>query len=281
MREYHQDRLKRKEHTVATSLQYFLKEVEIAKNMDFVRKDFEYKVKELADVNNIEINIFNTKGQVLMSSRDDKSDPEFYTRTIAPELLEKLQSSKQRQVENLNKYYVSTYSYILNNKGQEIAIINIPYNLENSNDKSDLAPFLTTLLEIYVFLLIGASLLAYLLSNYITKSLREIANKLKEVKINKKNLLIDWKGEDEIGALVDEYNLMIKELESSAEKLAKSERESAWREMARQVAHEIKNPLTPMRLSVQHLERALDKNDPEFKEKLSKFSVKWFSKLIH
>ena len=110
--EYHQDRLKRKEHTVATSLQYFLKEVKIAKNMDFVRKDFEYKVKELSDVNNIEINIFNTKGQVLMSSRDDKSDPEFYTRTIAPELLEKLQSSKQRQVESLNKHYVSTYSYI-------------------------------------------------------------------------------------------------------------------------------------------------------------------------
>jgi len=272
--EYHQDRLKRKEHTVATSLQYFLKEVEIAKNMDFVRKDFEYKVKELADVNNIEINIFNTKGQVLMSSRDDKSDPEFYTRTIAPELLEKLQSSKQRQVESLNKHYVSTYSYVLNNEGQEIAIINIPYNLENSNDKSDLAPFLTTLLEIYAFLLIGASLLAYLLSNYITKSLREIANKLKEVKINKKNLLIHWKGEDEIGALVDEYNSMIEELESSTEKLAKSERESAWREMARQVAHEIKNPLTPMRLSVQHLERALDKNDPAFKKKLSKFSAK-------
>jgi len=271
---YHQERLKRKEHTVATSLQYFLKEVEIAENMDFVRKDFEYKVKELADVNNIEINIFNTKGQVLMSSRDDKSDPDFYTQTISPELLDKLRSSKQRQVENLGEHFVSTYSYVLNNKGQEIAIINIPYNLDSTSDKSDLAPFLTTLIEIYIFLLIGASLLAYFLSNYITKSLREIANKLKEVKINKKNLLIDWKGEDEIGALVDEYNLMIKELESSTQKLAKSERESAWREMAKQVAHEIKNPLTPMRLSVQHLERALDKDDPEYQEKLSKFSAK-------
>jgi len=241
---YHQERLKRKEHTVATSLQYFLKEVEIAENMDFVRKDFEYKVKELADVNNIEINIFNTKGQVLMSSRDDKSDPDFYTQTISPELLDKLRSSKQRQVENLGEHFVSTYSYVLNNKGQEIAIINIPYNLDSTSDKSDLAPFLTTLIEIYIFLLIGASLLAYFLSNYITKSLREIANKLKEVKINKKNLLIDWKGEDEIGALV------------------------------KQVAHEIKNPLTPMRLSVQHLERALDKDDPEYQEKLSKFSAK-------
>jgi len=271
---YHQERLKRKEHTVATSLQYFLKEVEIAENMDFVRKDFEYKVKELADVNNIEINIFNTKGQVLMSSRDDKNDPDFYTQTIAPDLLTKLKSSKKRQVENLDNQYVSTYSYVLNNKGQEIAIINIPYNLDSSSDKSDLAPFLTTLIEIYIFLLVGASLLAYFLSNYITKSLREIANKLKEVKINKKNLLIDWEGEDEIGALVGEYNLMIKELESSTQKLAKNERESAWREMAKQVAHEIKNPLTPMRLSVQHLERALDKDDPEFREKLSNFSAK-------
>jgi len=276
---YHVERLKRKEHTVATSLQYFLKEVEIDEHMDFVRRDFEYKVKEIADVNNVEINIFNTKGQVLISSVDKNNNEDFYNLTIDSAILSELERTKKRQVEDLGDEYISTYSYVLNNKGQEIAIVNIPYNLGKSPNKDDLAPFLTTLIEIYIFLLIGASLLAYFLSNYITKSLRVIADKLKVVGFSKKNQTIQWDSDDEIGALVKEYNSMIEELESSATKLAKSERESAWREMAKQVAHEIKNPLTPMRLSVQHLERALDKDDPDFQEKLSKFTSKMIQQI--
>jgi len=276
---YHVERLKRKEHTVATSLQYFLKEVEIDEHMDFVRRDFEYKVKEIADVNNVEINIFNTKGQVLISSVDKNNNEDFYNLTIDSAILSELERTKKRQVEDLGDEYISTYSYVLNNKGQEIAIVNIPYNLGKSPNKDDLAPFLTTLIEIYIFLLIGASLLAYFLSNYITKSLRVIADKLKVVGFSKKNQAIQWDSDDEIGALVKEYNSMIEELESSATKLAKSERESAWREMAKQVAHEIKNPLTPMRLSVQHLERALDKDDPDFQEKLSKFTSKMIQQI--
>ena len=141
---YHKERLKRKEHTVATSLQYFLKEIEIDEHMDFVRRDFEYKVKELADVNNVEMNIFNTKGEILMSSRDAKNDPDFYTQKIDADILSNLEKTKTRQVEELDNDYVSTYSYILNNENQEIAIINIPYNLQASDNKSELAPFLTT-----------------------------------------------------------------------------------------------------------------------------------------
>lgn len=276
---YHIERLKRKEHTVATSLQYFLKEVKIDEHMDIVRRDFEYKVKEIADVNDIEINIFNTKGEILMSSRDDKDDPDFYTQKINDTILENLVKTKERQVEEFEKNYVSTYTYILNNEGKEVAIINIPYQLIDSINDEDLTSFLTTLVEIYLFLLIGASLLAYFLSNYITKSLRVIAESFKLIKINKKNAEIEWKGDDEIGTLIAEYNKMIEELEESATKLFKSERESAWREMAKQVAHEIKNPLTPMKLSVQHLQRSLDKNDPDFEEKVAKFSEKMIQQI--
>ena len=102
-----------------------------------------------------------------------------------------------------------------------------------------MSSFLTTLLEVYIFLLI-TSLIAYFLSNYITKSFGN-RKKLKLVKINAVNESIEWKGNDEIGTLINEYNSMISQLEESALKLAKSERESAWREMAKQVAHEIKN----------------------------------------
>ncbi|MCB9194741.1 MAG: GHKL domain-containing protein, partial [Flavobacteriales bacterium] len=155
-----------------------------------------------------------------------------------------------------------------------IAIVNIPYNKLEEVTSGDVGPFLRRLIEVYVFLLIGASLIAYFLSNYITKRLRTITDKLKQVQINRKNEPLAWKGEDEIGMLVNEYNRMISQLEDSAEKLAKTERESAWREMAKQVAHEIKNPLTPMKLSVQHLQRALKPDDPDYEEKLSMFANK-------
>jgi len=81
-----------------------------------------------------------------------------------------------------------------------------------------------------------------------------------------------WNRNDEIGKLVNEYNRMIDELARSAELLARSERESAWREMARQVAHEIKNPLTPMKLSVQYLEQSWNRHSPDWDKRLAKFT---------
>jgi nitrogen fixation/metabolism regulation signal transduction histidine kinase len=88
---------------------------------------------------------------------------------------------------------------------------------------------------------------------------------MKQINLETTNEMIVWKRKDEIGELVDEYNKMVQKLDESAGKLAKSEREGAWREMARQVAHEIKNPLTPMKLNLQYLQMAIDNNSPEVK----------------
>ena len=271
---YHSERLIRKEKTIIMSLQYFFKDLDHMENMDFVLKDFDYKIKELSDVNKIELNVFNLNGDILMSSKYDYSNPDFYTFKMNPAVLNKLISEGKRQVENINKSSISTYTYVKNKTGENIVIINIPYDTQLSPDKNELRLFLTTLLKVYIFLLIGASLIAYFLSNYITKSIRVVGEKLKQVRINKANEKIKWEGKDEIGTLVKEYNSMITQLEESALKLAQSERESAWREMAKQVAHEIKNPLTPMKLSVQHLERSLDPNAANFKELLANFSKK-------
>jgi nitrogen fixation/metabolism regulation signal transduction histidine kinase len=89
---------------------------------------------------------------------------------------------------------------------------------------------------------------------------------MKDVNLGRMNEAIEWNRNDEIGELVQEYNKMVGKLEESAAALAKTERESAWREMARQVAHEIKNPLTPMKLSIQYLQKAIDSNQPNVKE---------------
>ena len=123
-----------------------------------------------------------------------------------------------------------------------------------------------------MFLFVGAIIFSFFLSRYITSSLRLIGEKLKAIKLNKENTKLIWSSNDEIGELVNQYNLMIDHVERSATLLAQSERESAWREMAKQVAHEIKNPLTPMKLNVQHLERSLNPNSDDFQERLALFS---------
>ncbi len=108
-------------------------------------------------------------------------------------------------------------------------------------------------------MLVLAIVLAYFLSKYITRSLKTISEKIHQTRLDKRNQKIEIGNvSEEIFTLVSAYNSMIDELEESAVKLATSEREQAWREMAKQVAHEIKNPLTPMRLSVQNFQRKFD-----------------------
>lgn len=122
-------------------------------------------------------------------------------------------------------------------------------------------------------MIIAAIVLSYFLSKYITKSLKAVSEKIHATRLDKKNKkIIIQNASEEIRLLVKAYNSMIDELEESAVKLATSEREQAWREMAKQVAHEIKNPLTPMRLSVQSFERQFNPNDPEIETKIKDFS---------
>jgi nitrogen fixation/metabolism regulation signal transduction histidine kinase len=107
--------------------------------------------------------------------------------------------------------------------------------------------------------------MAYLISTSISYPLILIQNQLKKTILGK-NEPIKWKRKDEIGDLVEQYNLMIDKLAESANILAQSEREGAWRDIAKQIAHEIKNPLTPMKLSVQHLERTWNDKSPKLED---------------
>ncbi len=123
---------------------------------------------------------------------------------------------------------------------------------------------------VFILLLAVSTVLAIFISNWLTEPLRILQESFAAVKFGEHNQSISYDKEDEIGALVKEYNQKLAELELAAQQLARSERESAWREMAKQVAHEIKNPLTPMKLSVQQLLRSYDPNDPESEERLKR-----------
>ncbi len=271
--EYHLKRVKRKEKTVNSSLQYFLNDLKPIEVDDFITKEFDYKVHEIADVNSLEIIIYNLKGEVLINTDRNDYDSLKIKNKINPILLAEIQNKNEVFQESDNGE-INSYSYAKNKNNQKMVIINIPYNPQDYNPKSEVWLFLNNLLKVFSILLIGAGLIAYLLSKYITKSIEEVSKKIKSVKINEENEKLLWNAEDEIGTLVNAYNEMINKLEISTEKLAKNERQTAWREMAKQVAHEIKNPLTPMKLSIQHLKRVLAFEDKKKESILNDFESK-------
>ena len=265
---YHLDRLERKEKTITSSLQYFFNALKPEETIDFVTKDFDYKIKEIADVNSLEIRVYNLSGELLIYT-DVFSEHIAERYSIEKQTLESLNTNPNKKVViDLDDGIINTFSYAKNKNGENMVIINIPYNSKGEKAQNEVMDFLITLLKIFFILFIIGGIVSYFLSKYITKSLQKIVLKIKGVQLNQLNETLFWEKDDEIGVLVDAYNSMMGKLKLSTEKLAKSERQSAWREMAKQVAHEIKNPLTPMKLSVQHLERSLAKNPENSAEKI-------------
>ncbi len=228
-----------------------------------------FMLKKLSNVFFTDINLYDKQGNLYASSRPKVFNEGLTSKKMNPEaFLQMAVLSKTEYIhdERIGKLeYLSAYIPFKNKEGKLFAYINLPYFAKQNELEKEISGFLVALINIYVLLFALSIVTAILISNYVTKPLKLIQDKLSKIKLGKTNELIEWPEKDEIGNLVSEYNRMILELAKSAELLAKSERESAWREMAKQVAHEIKNPLTPMKLSVQHLMRVW-KDDASDKE---------------
>ncbi|MBQ5688620.1 MAG: GHKL domain-containing protein, partial [Bacteroidales bacterium] len=164
--------------------------------------------------------------------------------------------------------YNSSYFALRDKEGNTQAIINIPYFDNNIKSKINMSNFVITYLNIILVLMGASALVVIIVTRNTIKPLEIIQDKMQKISLTGKNEEIEWNSKDEIGDLIKIYNKLIKELEISANKLMRSERETAWREMARQVAHEIKNPLTPMKLNIQFLQMAWDEKNPDIDRKL-------------
>lgn len=275
-KEYHQERLDRKEFAIKEHINYVLSTTTYpltAENLPLVFKD---KIHELADIHNVEINIYSLEGKLVKSSKAS-----FSVDKVAPPIpnyvLKLVQSSVDKRyvdIKSINGVKNrSSFSQIKDEKFKPLGILNIPYVEDDGFYESELRQFLIRLSQVYSFMLIVAFALAYFLASYITKPLKTISDKINETSLNQKNEKIVIEANSrEINSLINAYNQMVDKLEESASKLAQSEREQAWREMAKQVAHEIKNPLTPMRLTVQSFQRKFDLEDPNLKQKVDDYS---------
>ncbi|MBI5542206.1 MAG: hypothetical protein HY951_19270 [Bacteroidia bacterium] len=221
-----------------------------------------------------DINLYDNNGKLYATSRPEVFNKGFVGNLINPEAYYNILYQYKPEVileEHIGELkYLSAYVPFYNVKGKVIAYLNLPYFTRQNTLTREVSSFAITLVNIYLILILLAMSITVFITNGLTRPLIMLQRKFREIELGKKNEPIVYERMDEIGSLVSEYNRMLEELSSSAEILAKSEREIAWREMAKQIAHEIKNPLTPMKLSVQHLLRSYNDKTPGWENLVDK-----------
>ena len=223
---------------------------------------------KLSNIFRTDINIYDVNGALVVTSR-----PEIFAKGLVSEQMdaEAFYELSERyqlnyfQPEKIGKLsYLSAYEPIINSRGDYLGYLNLPYFTREDELKQGISTFVVAFINLYLILFLASVIVAVALSDKITQPLSLIREKLRGIQLGKRSEQINYQAEDEIGALVREYNHKVDELAESAELLARSERESAWREMAKQIAHEIKNPLTPMKLNIQYLQRAKEEGNEHY-----------------
>lgn len=250
---------------------------------DLNNQDDNLSFEEFSRMYNTDLNLFDTKGKLLFSTQykiyavglvADRMNANAYIN------LHMRQKSEFIQDENIDKLvFTSAYMPVKDDQNNVLAYLQLPYFANQDDYNQKIGNFLNLLINIYVLVFVAIGFFAFVVANQITSPLSLIQESIAKTMIGKKNKPIEWKRNDEIGSLIKEYNAMIKTLEENANKLAQSERETAWREMAKQVAHEIKNPLTPLRLGIQMLDRSWKEKDAKFDDKFRKFSKSFLEQI--
>jgi len=272
----HNDNLRNTMRSVYIELMHKL---EFEEDIENWSSDDYYNLDELlrkfSNVFYTDINLYNQEGYLLATSRSEIFDRHllsFRMNRLVYENLSRENVSEYIHDEHIGALqYISAYVPLMNSENKFLAYLNLPYFTQSGALARDVTNLVVAVINVYMILMLLILLVSVILADRITQPLRMIQNRIAQVSLAQKNEKIQYNRSDEIRGLVEEYNYMVQELERSAGLLAQSERESAWREMAKQIAHEIKNPLTPMKLNVQHLQRAIaeGKTDPEMVARIS------------
>ena len=224
------------------------------------------KLKDMSEVLWVDINIYNWDGVLVATSRPVIFEKGFDGTLLNPKAFEQIVKRGQinfvQDEQIVELAYMAVYMPLVLESGERY-VLSIPYFTRGEELNKDILLIVIIAVNIAMIVMVLAFILSSIVAERITKPLQVVNEKLRQMRVGGKNEKIVYHERDEIGMLVKEYNEMVDKLEANVKKLAKSERESAWREMARQIAHEIKNPLTPMKLNLQFMQRTLQKGDME------------------
>ena len=235
-------------------------------------EDLKDEIFKISDVQNINFSLYDLDGTLIGSTVDDN-----VTTKLDELLINDLGSSTSSKLvkknESENQLIRSSFSYILDIYGKPIWILNLPYVDDDKLNAYEIRSFIINIAQVYILLFVLAIIISYFVSLYITNPISELVKKMRQMRLDKLNKKIRTSvSSKEMFTLVSSYNNMVSQIDENVKKLSKSQRELAWREMAKQVAHEIKNPLTPMKLSVQNFKLKFNPNDPKIQEKMEDFS---------
>lgn len=244
-----------------------------------IRSEFldqlESKLSTISSRNRIEINYYSAGGHLLYSSRPEIFREQFRANVIEPRgriaLVEGTHSAYFLNDQIGDIEYTSVFLPVYSEQQNLKGYVQIPFFSENAKRNTELSFSINQIVNYFTIFITIVILFTLLASIRFLRPLEELRLRILGLRIGDRLVPIEYRGSDEIAALVKAYNIAIADLQASAELLASSEREKAWREMAKQVAHEIKNPLTPLRLNLQMLEKAYKDGREDFDERFIQF----------
>lgn len=232
-------------------------------------------IYEIADINNQDIIIYDLHGNFVMSNKDPNLIP---TKKISlPVINRVLKSDKRTDYNTFDKEIganvTSSYMILKNNMLEPIAIVYFPFYHNDSAYVSVFNRYLNYIFIVNLFVIAFGGWLSWIISKNVTKTVTKFSELITKITFLEDDPQpIKYYQNDELNQLVKAYNKMILQIREQKERLSFKDKEEAWREMAKQVAHEVKNPLTPMKLTIQNFERKFDPADPEINEKVKKLS---------
>ncbi|RNI29380.1 sensor histidine kinase [Rufibacter immobilis] len=235
------------------------------------------RINRLAMVAQAELNIYSANGELRISSQPTLFEAGVLSTRLNPEAYGLLKEQGLNRVLLEEKAgtlpYSTIYLPLRASPAQEPnGYLAIPFFDSEKELNNKLIQLITTILNIFTVLFLLFVLMSYMATRALTVPLQLLTERLKRMSLTGTNEKLVYKSRDEIGLLVHEYNQMLQKLEESKQDLALKEKEAAWKEMARQVAHEIKNPLTPMKLSLQYLRKAMQEGRGNLQELIEKIS---------
>jgi len=246
--------------------------VKLAEN----NSDYNTELAYLSNIFKTDINIYDTNAYLLGTSRPKVFNIGLLSEQMNPIAKKEIFEQKQKQFihrEHIGSlYYHSAYANLYNENGDNKLCINLQYFGQQQQAEQQLYQYIEAVINIFVLLIAISTSASIILSNWITNPLRMLQEHFARIKIDN-NEPINYHRNDEIGDLIAGYNQKIEELKVALQQMSQQQRELAWREFAQQIAHEIKNPLTPMKLSVQYLLQTSDRNDPQIENKIKKIGI--------
>lgn len=253
--------------TVQLQLESFL-------NKRMSRAFLEQEINDLARDTKVDINLYDLDGKLSLTTRQLVYQNGLLSQFINPVAYRRIIEEKENESlldESLgNLKYKTVYMNIKGQNGKPIGVVGIPFFDAKPVLDRQVTDVVASILSVFAWLFLILLVISYFASNILTNPLQLVAQKLKKTNLDKLNDPLEWNSDDEIGLLMREYNKMLRKLEDSKVALSMSEKQTAWREMAKQVAHEIKNPLTPMKLSIQQLQRTITIDNPKAKERIER-----------